>query len=587
MAKGSNTMQPEEYSDHSATNGDTNSSPCHEICDGTDRHGNSDDKQSTCSSMENNLAERKLECESTADNKPSDLSISTILSSSGQTVSQSSPIQDDGRLKSFTGVFSRPPDESDSSDAESSKMSSSGPKSLNRSDGSSSSTLPKNEKGQGATIPAKDTRKTSCEKSWEQLVKDKKNALILHRIDKINNIQKSLRQKQSHISKTRLVKKITILRKEIQHLSGGSSRIQRESPLNSEPVKMSSSPSPNKEMMEGMKEVADRTTEVHKTCSEKTEIHVVGANNSAMGDSFSSERSDDRFSEPDFRMNVFEKLGLLHGQNYSCTELASSSADEQAKNSQTSQVRSVENVLAIALKDKGERLTTPYNFVCSEDGQEPTENGQIWVKSVNTNAKYKQLTKAANLVEEPGCGLPNSWSSAFISENQPEVKEIGYRLKRKQTEIDTLNEEPAIKRRCKTLPRKVVRTNHLGQLVMPFKPDACCDETSSGQECEETVQEWEKASTEPEVGAEDGNGDSKIVTTVDSGDIGNDDKDDVNRSHLSIKSGTEFITPRIYDDDTLQRSHELRESKISELIRKQEGLLQTLEKMSSKSRPNN
>lgn len=103
----------------------------------------------------------------------------------------------------------------------------------------------------------------------------------------------------------------------------------------------------------------------------------------------------------------------------------------------------------------------------------------------------------------------------------------------------------------------------------------------------ETVQKWEKASTEPEVGAEDGNGDSKIATTVDSGDIGNDDKDDVNRSHLSIKSGTEFITPRIYDDDTLQRSHELRESKISELIRKQEGLLQTLDKMSSKSRPNN
>jgi len=122
MAKGSNTMQPAEYSDHSATNGETNPSPCHEICDDTDRHGNSDDKQSTCSSMENNLAERKLECESTADNKPSDHSISTILSSSGQTVFQSSPIQDDGRLKSFTGVFSRPPDESDRSDAENSKV---------------------------------------------------------------------------------------------------------------------------------------------------------------------------------------------------------------------------------------------------------------------------------------------------------------------------------------------------------------------------------------------------------------------------------------------------------------------------------
>lgn len=53
-------------------------------------------------------------------------------------------------------------------------------------------------------------------------------------------------------------------------------------------------------------------------------------------------------------------------------------------------------------------------------------------------------------------------------------------------------------------------------------------------------------------------------------------------SHKETNTGTEFIIPRVYDDDTLQREHEIRESKISDLIHKQEGLLQALKKMSSR-----
>ena len=52
------------------------------------------------------------------------------------------------------------------------------------------------------------------------------------------------------------------------------------------------------------------------------------------------------------------------------------------------------------------------------------------------------------------------------------------------------------------------------------------------------------------------------------------DCSDVN---LLVKPGCEFNTPKVYEDESLQRNMELRESKISDL-RKQRGLLQSLEK---------
>lgn len=53
------------------------------------------------------------------------------------------------------------------------------------------------------------------------------------------------------------------------------------------------------------------------------------------------------------------------------------------------------------------------------------------------------------------------------------------------------------------------------------------------------------------------------------------DCSDVN---LLVKPGCEFNTPKVYEDESLQRNMELRESKISVLLRKQRGLLQSLEK---------
>ena len=98
----------------------------------------------------------------------------------------------------------------------------------------------------------------------------------------------------------------------------------------------------------------------------------------------------------------------------------------------------------------------------------------------------------------------------------------------------------------------------------------------------EIALQWENFSTESEVSGEAENGNSNRLATEDNGNVDNNDNSDVNRSN---EAGSEFIPPRVYDDDTLQRKLELRESKICDLIRKQEGLLQTIEKMSSKPLP--
>ena len=66
---------------------------------------------------------------------------------------------------------------------------------------------------------------------------------------------------------------------------------------------------------------------------------------------------------------------------------------------------------------------------------------------------------------------------------------------------------------------------------------------------------------------------------------------DVSWSHLSIDVDTDSSASNdpeecwVYDDDILQRKFELRESKISDLLLKKEGLLQTIEKMATKNLP--
>ena len=68
--------------------------------------------------------------------------------------------------------------------------------------------------------------------------------------------------------------------------------------------------------------------------------------------------------------------------------------------------------------------------------------------------------------------------------------------------------------------------------------------------------------------------------------------DDFSGSHLSINVETHSSASNepeecwVYDDDILQRKLEFRESKISDLLLKKEGLLQTIEKMTTKNLPN-
>lgn len=56
---------------------------------------------------------------------------------------------------------------------------------------------------------------------------------------------------------------------------------------------------------------------------------------------------------------------------------------------------------------------------------------------------------------------------------------------------------------------------------------------------------------------------------------------DADASHATL-DGEAGIPSRVFDDDTSQRNHEIRENKIHELIRKQERLLQALQKKTSK-----
>ena len=298
-----------------------------------------------------------------------------------------------------------------------------------------------------------------------------KRRLILHRIQRINNIQTRLKRDDKS-QRTQLLKKIVILKKEIEHLSNDASynvslsevymNIPERSPLNSAPVKMSPS-APNKEMVEGTKEVdsevSDQTTEMK---SSSRDMNV----NSTIGNSISSDKPHEKLFDSGFRMNVFEKLGLLHGNNQNIPRLSgestNSSADEQMK-SQMSQVKaSVKNVPEAISKGNGKFYAPQFNLAYSEGSQEwkDSENGQILVKSTTSvsNTEDKLGYSSASNMDTIYPELPNSWLSAYVSKNQSELNDGPKVLKRKQMDVNTLNVEPA-KRRCKSLPRKVLRKN--------------------------------------------------------------------------------------------------------------------------------
>ena len=361
------------------------------------------------------------------------------------------------------------------------------PNSSDRTGGDSNSAVPESDNG---------VKLSTVEKTREELVRAKKKTLIRRRIQKIKNIQRSLsslKRKQSQHKKAVLLREMAVLKKEIEHLSNGSPidslsktvNNQEGSPFNSTPVKMTPS-APNKEMMAGTRVAVQTSTRVQKSSLEKTEINVVSINNATMGDSFSSDRPDGKFSG--FRMNVFEKLGLLSEQNKLCAVPNSSAADGPSKDSQTSQIKaSDENVSEIVSVGKDERCVPQFSLVYSEDSQESKENGQILVKSARTNVAEEALgySSAANVNIKKlalHSELPNSWSSAYVSDNQRELKKSRDVQERKQLDEDVLQDEPTAKRRCKTFPRKVVRKNDSGTEFVANGGDLLDKSPLQGQE---------------------------------------------------------------------------------------------------------
>ena len=316
-------------------------------------------------------------------------------------------------------------------------MSSNGPKSPNLAEIFSNPLLESDNLHEVSRLET-EAQTLSWEKSSEQFVNVKKKAITLHRIQKVKKIQSSLKKYEQSAQKAAI-------------LSNDESCIPEKSPLNSAPVIMSPS-TPNKEMTKGTREVERQTAQIREKSCPRRE------NNSKVEvDSFRSKRPG-KFSGNDmYRMNVFEKLGLLKEKNRSSTEPSNCSDERPEKNSQTSPIEdSSANVPEVLSKAKGERFPPQFNSVYSEDIPELNERyGQILVKPADTEAEVETLETltACNLnrLRE----LPNSWSSVYVSSstNRPKFSESNT-PKRQHIGEAVLYDEPSAKRPCKTAPRE-------------------------------------------------------------------------------------------------------------------------------------
>ena len=293
--------------------------------------------------------------------------------------------------------------------------------------------------------------------------------MIQNRIPKSSNIQKRLIS-EDRKQQTLLVKKTATLEKEIKHLSNGATDIDgsenfiREgSPQKTTPVKMSSL-LPNKEL----------TREARKTDAkfshQTSEVVAMNARNS-MKKSFISKQADEKLSMDGYRMNLFEKMELLNGKSRTspptglASELTNSPVGELRK-SRTSHTK-YGSVSEGPSKGIAECNASVFSVVYSGDTQQSKHRqildnssgdcsdsitGETFEHSSSDEVKFKAFYPE----------LPNSWSSAYISESQigNKIKASRGELKRKQGDIHALNVE-SLKRRCRTLPRKVVRIDAL------------------------------------------------------------------------------------------------------------------------------
>lgn len=298
----------------------------------------------------------------------------------------------------------------------------------------------------------------SCEPTGEQQnpssptnippLKIRKNALIPHRVRRIKKIQKRLKHEQSERKKVRFLKKIEVLKEEIELLTSGSPPCESigkdESPSTATPVKTSPpNLAPNKEKLERGKMVDARSSE-RQTQDWKAEFCV----DSSLGEYWSSKRPKREMSGDGFRMNLFEKLGFW-SEDSSCEVSTSSDSiySDDSSDSQTSEA--VEEPVKEDSRKAFERKDKPDGLlfhserpVDPEDYQELNKNVDMLVKSADSNYEASLQYKIADSV----CSL---------SENLRQVyNESKKELKRKQLNV-VINSRSA-KRRCKTLPRKVV-----------------------------------------------------------------------------------------------------------------------------------
>lgn len=279
-------------------------------------------------------------------------------------------------------------------------------------------------------------------------LKIKKNTLILHRIRKINKIQKRLKRELSERKKARFLKKIEMWQKEIEILKSGSPKCGN--PLNDAPVKSLSS-APNMEKIEQGGSMADSVFGKESYLDLKADFRV----DTSMGENLSSEQAKGDMSESGFRMNLFEKLGFLSEQDNSCEVSTSSDSspdglsDHDSQNATEVAKERIKEVPSKVAERKDELDSLRFYSkqpTDSGDELELNENADILVKSAETNCR-----DTASVCKEGT--VPNNWSSAYVYENLRKESDNGDLLKRKQSVV--LNDGPT-KRRCKSLPRKVV-----------------------------------------------------------------------------------------------------------------------------------
>ena len=303
--------------------------------------------------------------------------------------------------------------------------------------------------------------------------------MIQNRIPKSSNIQKrliSVDRKQQ----TLLVKKTATLEKEIKHLSNGATDIDgsenfiREgSPQKTTPVKMSS-PLPNKEL----------TREARKTDAkfshQTSEVVAMNAKDS-MKKFIISERADGKSSKDGYRMNLFEKMELLNGKSRTSppTGLASELTNSPVGEVRKSRVSHTKYVSSVTEGGIAECNASVLSVVYSGDTQQSKDRQTLDNSSGDfsdriTGEKFEHSSSDKVKFNAFYPELPNSWSSAYISESQVgnKIKASRGEPKRKQGDIHAFNVE-SLKRRCKALPRKVVRKD---VLEMNFDVTSCLDD---------------------------------------------------------------------------------------------------------------